>query len=94
MSLAASAVGATTAPAAADSTTAQPTYALGTVNQGTELNCLVLVSPWGASYVLLGGDPATVHPGASLLVYGNVDTSTRTTCGQGPPLQVISTWNI
>ena len=43
----------------------------------------------GLQFLLLGGDPAVVRPGARLLVTGRLLSGVGTICMQGYPFQVV-----
>lgn len=57
----------------------------GTVQPGIEAGCLLL-----GRYLLLGGDPAVIYPGARVTVVGHLATGVVTYCMQGIPLRVDS----
>ncbi len=59
----------------------------GDVEAGVEHGCLIL-RDGGKTYLLIGGDPAVVHPGARVRVTGRVNTDLRSYCMQGVPFQV------
>jgi hypothetical protein len=61
----------------------------GVVTEGVEAGCLVMTPATPVTYLLLGGDPNVVVPGANLEVTGHV-VNISTTCQQGTPLQVDS----
>lgn len=62
---------------------------VGTVEAGAQPGCLLLTDG-GRPYVLLGGDPALVHPGSHVVVRGRPDPGVPTTCGHGVTLHVIN----
>lgn len=74
-----------TAGAAAD---VQEITATGRVQAGVEARCALLAVPGRSPYLLLGGDPAVVRPGAEVVVRGRPDPGALTTCMQGIPLHV------
>lgn len=59
----------------------------GKVSAGVEANCLVL-DAGGKQYLLVGGDPNVLKPGAQVQVRGEVKPDLVSTCQQGEPLQV------
>ncbi|QUH04067.1 copper chaperone PCu(A)C [Saccharopolyspora erythraea] len=61
---------------------------IGTVEQGTEPDCLLLAER-GRAYILLDGDPAVVHPGARVAVHGRLEPGTPAGCGHGDVLRVL-----
>ena len=65
----------------------------GVVSEGVEKGCLLLnpftTGPMGRPYLLLGGDPKVIYPGALVEVRGVV-TNIATICMLGTPLKVIS----
>lgn len=61
----------------------------GTVRTGPSPDCRLLDDGRGRSYVLIGGDPARLRPGAELAVRGTPAPEVRTTCGYGPALHVL-----
>jgi hypothetical protein len=77
-------------PAAASDSTSPTVYAYGTVQSGVEGGCLILVTGWGLSYNLLGGDRTVLRPGARVLVAGTIPSGIATACMQGYPLLVKS----
>ncbi|WP_233627506.1 MULTISPECIES: hypothetical protein [unclassified Saccharopolyspora] len=60
----------------------------GKVQSGVESRCMVLPAQGRSPYLLLGGDPAVVKPGAHLVVRGHPEPGAPTTCMQGTPLHV------
>lgn len=60
----------------------------GTVEAGVEPGCVVLSGP-GRPYLLIGGDPAVMRPGAHLVIRGVPAPGTPTTCMQGVVLHVV-----
>ncbi len=77
----------------------QQITATGTVEPGTHAGCLILLVPvpglpiWDLlviTYLLIGGDPAVLVPGARVRVTGVVDNSIVSPCAQGHPLVVSS----
>ncbi|MGW0515866.1 hypothetical protein [Crossiella sp. NPDC003009] len=61
----------------------------GKVSAGVEANCLVMESG-GKQYLLVGGDPSVVKPGAEVEVRGVVKPDLVSTCQQGEPLEISS----
>lgn len=78
--------GATT-PALAGPTEQEITVT-GTVQAGVEPRCSLLPGQGRTPYLLVGGDPSVVKPGAHLVVRGRPDPGALTTCMQGTPLHV------
>lgn len=62
----------------------------GRVQAGVEARCHLLPSPGRSPYLLIGGDPAVIRPGAHVVVRGRPDPGAVTTCMQGIPLRVSS----
>ncbi|MGO1052729.1 hypothetical protein [Crossiella sp. CA198] len=61
----------------------------GKVSAGVESGCLVMESG-GKQYLLVGGDPAVVKPGAEVEVRGVLKPELASFCQQGEPLEVSS----
>ncbi|MBB4679784.1 hypothetical protein HNR67_005902 [Crossiella cryophila] len=61
----------------------------GKVSAGVESGCLVMESG-GKQYLLVGGDPAVVKPGAEVEVRGVLKPDLASFCQQGEPLEVSS----
>lgn len=62
----------------------------GTVETGPHPECRLLTDG-GRPYVLVGGDPSALRPGAEIVVRGRPDPSLPTSCGHGPTLRVLDT---
>ncbi|WP_338595376.1 copper chaperone PCu(A)C [Saccharopolyspora sp. SCSIO 74807] len=62
--------------------------AQGTVQAGPRPDCRLL-SGHGRPYILVGGDPAVVRPGAEITVRGSPVPELRTPCGHGTTLHVL-----
>jgi hypothetical protein len=60
----------------------------GTVEEGVELNCLIMRAQ-GKVYQLMGGDRNVVKAGATVWVRGRVDKGVVSYCQQGEPFQVL-----
>ena len=60
----------------------------GKVEQGPRPDCLLLSEP-GRPYILLGGNPDVVHPGANVAVHGRLEPGTPVNCGHGEVLRVL-----
>ncbi len=60
----------------------------GRVEAGVEPRCALLPGQGRTPYLLVGGDPSVVKPGAHLVVRGRPDPGALTTCMQGTPLHV------
>lgn len=60
---------------------------MGTVQAGVEPGCLVL-DTGEQSYLLVGGDQATLRAGERVVVRGLPKPDLMTTCQQGTPLEV------
>ncbi|MCA1224795.1 hypothetical protein [Saccharopolyspora sp. 6M] len=75
------------APAIADPGAEQITVT-GRVQAGVEPRCFLLPGQGRSPYLLVGGDPSVVKPGAHLVVRGRPDPGAPTTCMQGTPLHV------
>jgi len=76
-----------------------PVTVTGTVWAGTHAGCLIMTVPVPGSpiwdrlvitYLLIGGDPAVLVPGARVRVTGVVDNSIVSPCAEGHPLLVSS----
>ncbi|MCK2239194.1 MULTISPECIES: hypothetical protein [unclassified Crossiella] len=61
----------------------------GKVSAGVESGCLVMESG-GKQYLLVGGDPAVVKPGAEVEVRGVLKPELASFCQQGEPLEISS----
>jgi hypothetical protein len=91
---------ATTAPPTAPTTTpgkrteptrsGGPVTVVGTVTEGVEPGCLLLLGEGGGSFLLVGGERAELRPGRRVAVTGRVDRGLLSTCQQGEPLVVAS----
>jgi hypothetical protein len=83
-------------PTAEGTTTLDPSLSVGavslkgTVAEGVEAGCVVLNADNGAVYLLIGGDPQVVVPGARVEVQAVIQTDLVTTCQQGTPAAVQS----
>lgn len=62
--------------------------ASGTVETGPRPECRLLVDG-GRPYVLVGGDPSELRPGANVVVRGRPDPGVPTSCGHGTTLRVL-----
>ena len=60
----------------------------GTVEEGVELNCLIMRAQ-GKIYQLMGGDRNVVKAGATVWVRGRVNKGVVSYCQQGEPFQVL-----
>ncbi|MFR9732189.1 hypothetical protein ACL03H_23435 [Saccharopolyspora sp. MS10] len=60
----------------------------GRVEAGVEPRCFLLPGQGRTPYLLVGGDPSVVKPGAHLVVRGRPDPGAPSTCMQGTPLHV------
>jgi hypothetical protein len=60
----------------------------GTVEEGVELNCLIMRAQ-GKVYQLMGGDRNVVKAGATVWVRGRVNKGVVSYCQQGEPFQVL-----
>jgi hypothetical protein len=60
----------------------------GTVEEGVELNCLIMRTQ-GKVYQLMGGDRNVVKAGATVWVRGRVNKGVVSYCQQGEPFQVL-----
>lgn len=61
----------------------------GTIQEGVEANCVLLVTD-SKTYLLIGGDRSALNSGAKLTVYGTPEPGLMTTCQQGTPFVVES----
>ena len=77
------------APAIAGPGGGQEITATGRVEAGVEARCFLLPGQGRTPYLLVGGDPSVVKPGAHLVVRGRPDPGAPSTCMQGTPLHVI-----
>jgi hypothetical protein len=59
----------------------------GVVVAGVEAGCLLLETG-GETYLLLNADPAVVVPGQRVVIRGQPQPGTATTCMQGTPLVI------
>jgi hypothetical protein len=62
----------------------------GVVEEGVEAGCTILRSDTGTTYLLLGGDRATLSFGRRVEVVGVPKPDLVTTCQQGVPFMVTS----
>jgi len=62
----------------------------GSVREGVETGCVLLVTDDGQTYLLLGGDRGLLNGENRLEVVGTVTRGIATTCQQGIPLTVTS----
>lgn len=60
----------------------------GTVAEGVEAGCLLLTTPDGRRYLLLGGDRDVLTSSAEVVVRGHPQPGVATTCQQGIPFAV------
>jgi hypothetical protein len=75
-------------PAPTPTPTGTPIVVTGTVTEGVEQGCLVLIDD-GTTYLLLGAEDQ-LAPGAEMTVEGRLADDVMTTCQQGTPLRVES----
>ncbi|WP_420121099.1 hypothetical protein [Nakamurella sp.] len=68
-----------------------PTTLTGTVTEGVESRCVVLVDDTGATLANLMGWDLQAHPfGSTVQVTGTFEEGLMTTCQQGRPFTVTS----
>ncbi|MFD1147002.1 copper chaperone PCu(A)C [Saccharothrix hoggarensis] len=79
--------GTSTRPAPGEPPTRPEVTLRGRVEEGVEPGCLVLATDRG-QFLLLGGDPEVVRPGADVVVEGVARPGEATTCQQGTPFAV------
>jgi hypothetical protein len=62
----------------------------GTVTEGVERGCRILVADDGRQFLLLGGDGESFAAGERVEVRGELRVGVMTICQQGVPLSVLS----
>ena len=83
-------------PSPSISIVSDPIAVTGVVQQGVEAGCLLLVPDWPnypRTFLLIGGDPKVLVPGAHVMVAGFPENLV-TTCMQGQALRVLNAYPV